>query len=166
VQVRTFTFRFSERLERFDDRLLQEWLHDKELVQCDSHLVHRGSVPYLVQVAQAMPFSTDAQGKVQDASPKKSSKRRNWREEVDEADWPLATRLVEWRRARAIGLGVPPFLVFNNTQMIEMIKRRPSSLNALGEIHGIGEMTLKKYGTGILEVLKGQGGKGEAHVKV
>ena len=48
-----------------------------------------------------------------------------------------------WRNALAQSRQVGPHLLLTNQQLIEVIKRRPESLSALGEVRGIGPGKLK-----------------------
>lgn len=46
--------------------------------------------------------------------------------------------------------GVPPYVICNNRQRVDVVKARPKTLAALGRIEGFGEGKLKKYGGGLL----------------
>jgi ATP-dependent DNA helicase RecQ len=71
--------------------------------------------------------------------------------EVDEA---LLTALKGWRREQARSQGVPPYVVFHDRTLVELAARRPTDLEALSQIGGIGAAKLERYGAGLLAVLK------------
>ncbi|MCX7359754.1 MAG: HRDC domain-containing protein [Alphaproteobacteria bacterium] len=48
---------------------------------------------------------------------------------------------------------VPPYVIFHDATLAEMVRAKPNTLPALGRISGIGEAKLKKYGTEVLAVL-------------
>jgi len=48
---------------------------------------------------------------------------------------------------------VPPYVIFHDATLIEMLQRRPDSLAALAEIPGVGRHKLEKYGQRFLEGL-------------
>jgi ATP-dependent DNA helicase RecQ len=70
--------------------------------------------------------------------------------QIDDA---LLTALKSWRREQARGQGVPPYVVFHDRTLVELAARRPSNLEALSQIAGIGAAKLERYGEGLLAVL-------------
>jgi superfamily II DNA helicase RecQ len=49
---------------------------------------------------------------------------------------------------------MPPYALFTNEQLAEMVARRVTTLPALGEIPGIGKARLEKYGSLFVESLQ------------
>ena len=70
-----------------------------------------------------------------------------------EPDDPLLTALKTWRREQARSQGVPPYVVFHDRTLIELAALRPSSLEELRGVGGIGSAKLERYGEALLEVL-------------
>ncbi|HEY5716989.1 MAG TPA: HRDC domain-containing protein, partial [Motiliproteus sp.] len=48
---------------------------------------------------------------------------------------------------------VPPYVIFHDATLVEMVERRPGSLYALGNISGVGKRKLERYGDEFLDVL-------------
>jgi len=71
----------------------------------------------------------------------------------EKADWPVFNRLREWRGERCKAEGIPPYVICNNRQLAEVIRRRPSKLSELAEVDGFGEAKLKKYGADLLAII-------------
>jgi len=71
----------------------------------------------------------------------------------DGADAKLFEALKGWRRETAHANGVPPYVIFHDATLAEMVRAKPNTLPALGRISGIGEAKLKKYGAEVLAVL-------------
>ena len=59
-----------------------------------------------------------------------------------------------WRLALAQARKIGPHLILSNAQLVELVKRRPSTLNALGETKGIGEGKLKDFGQGLIHAIE------------
>jgi ATP-dependent DNA helicase RecQ len=57
------------------------------------------------------------------------------------------------RRRIADEAGVPPYVVFHDATLTEMVARRPGSPDALLEISGVGRAKLEKYGARFLEAI-------------
>ena len=72
---------------------------------------------------------------------------------LDEADEPLFARLKGLRRELAERQNVPAYVVFNDRSLIDMATRRPATLDALAECHGVGGKKLARYGAAFLAVL-------------
>ncbi len=66
---------------------------------------------------------------------------------------PLFEALRHWRRERAVGDGVPPYVVFHDSTLAEIATRRPRTLADLRAISGIGPAKLERYGDDVLAVL-------------
>ena len=54
---------------------------------------------------------------------------------------------------------LPPYAIFHDRTLVDMVKQRPTSLQAMLSVNGMGEAKLKKYGQAFWEVLK-KGGVG------
>jgi ATP-dependent DNA helicase RecQ len=66
---------------------------------------------------------------------------------------PVFERLRAWRAATAKEQGVPAYVVFHDATLREIAAGTPSSLAELGEVSGVGENKLAKYGQQILDTL-------------
>ncbi|MEW5789905.1 MAG: DNA helicase RecQ [Pseudomonadota bacterium] len=86
--------------------------------------------------------------------PKARSTRRVSRFDnpADEALWEALRRR---RRELADEQGVPPYVIFHDATLMEMVEHRPQTLSQLGQISGIGEHKLEMYGADFLEVIRG-----------
>ncbi|MGQ3671231.1 DNA helicase RecQ [Xanthobacter sp. TB0136] len=65
-----------------------------------------------------------------------------------------------FRRLKALRLeiareqGVPPYVIFHDTTLMEIARVRPRSLAAFGDISGVGEAKLERYGPQFLDVAR------------
>ncbi|WP_237068409.1 DNA helicase RecQ [Microbulbifer guangxiensis] len=82
-----------------------------------------------------------------------SSGRRSV-EEVDPADQPLWEALRNCRREIAEARGVPPYVVFHDATLREMLATRPQTPEALLAISGVGDSKLQRFGDAFLAVLR------------
>jgi ATP-dependent DNA helicase RecQ len=76
---------------------------------------------------------------------------------VSEEDAPLLSALKAKRRALAEAAGVPAYIVFPDRTLIEMAEKRPSSLDDMAQITGVGAKKLESFGAAFLEVITGAG---------
>jgi ATP-dependent DNA helicase RecQ len=73
----------------------------------------------------------------------------------------LFDHMREWRRAMAKRNGVPAYVILHDSTLEEICRRRPSSLNELMEISGIGIRKAELYGREIFAVLEAYEGEQE-----
>ena len=85
----------------------------------------------------------------------KGKRRSEVKTLVSEEDAPLLSALKAKRRALAEAARVPAYVIFTDRTLIEMAETRPSSLDALMGISGIGATKLERYGKAFLEVITG-----------
>jgi ATP-dependent DNA helicase RecQ len=66
---------------------------------------------------------------------------------------PVFDALRAWRSAEAKQQGVPAYVIFHDATLREIAAGKPTTLEHLGTMSGVGENKLAKYGEAILEVL-------------
>jgi len=74
------------------------------------------------------------------------------------ADQALWEALREKRRELAREQGVPPYVIFNDATLREMVEYRPETLEQLRLLYGVGERKLALYGEEFLAVIRAHGG--------
>ena len=65
----------------------------------------------------------------------------------------LWEELRQLRKELAETQGVPPYVIFQDAVLMEMIERRPANLTALGQLSGVGVRKLERYGEDFLRVI-------------
>ncbi|MGE5268985.1 MAG: DNA helicase RecQ [Thiohalocapsa sp.] len=72
---------------------------------------------------------------------------------LDGAARSLWEALRAWRLEEARRQELPPYVIFHDATLIEVARRRPTSLTGLAEIPGIGSSKLDRYGAAMLEIV-------------
>ena len=72
---------------------------------------------------------------------------------VSDADEPLWEELKQLRKRLADEQGIPPFHIFHDATLMEMVTYRPQTSSELISINGVGQVKLEKYGADFLEIL-------------
>ena len=70
------------------------------------------------------------------------------------SDDPLWLALKAKRLVRAREQGVPPYVIFHDSTLLDILNNRPQSLLELSRITGIGRAKLDRYGDDFLQVLE------------
>jgi ATP-dependent DNA helicase RecQ len=68
-------------------------------------------------------------------------------------DADLFERLKAWRGEEARSQSVPAYVVLHDSTLAEIARVRPGSLDALGDIGGIGAKKLERYGLALLDLV-------------
>jgi ATP-dependent DNA helicase RecQ len=94
----------------------------------------------------------------EDTSKRKTSKAERGarvKEGYAEAnDDPLWHALKAKRTELASEQGVPPYLIFHDSTLLEMLNQKPGSLTEMSTISGVGQTKLTRYGDAFLQVLE------------
>jgi len=67
---------------------------------------------------------------------------------------PLWQALKAKRMELAREQGVPPYVIFHDSTLLEMLNHKPQTLTEMGQISGVGQSKLTKYGDDFLRVLE------------
>lgn len=88
-------------------------------------------------------------------SPKKKTKETVIQKEISSVDEKLWHALKELRLDLSKKHKVPPYMIFHDRSLKDMIDKKPNNLEAFSEVSGVGAHKKKKYGDKFLEVIKG-----------
>ena len=75
---------------------------------------------------------------------------------VSDEDMPLFSALKAKRRELAETAGVPAYIIFNDKTLVEMAQKRPTNLDEMARINGVGAKKLENFGNAFLEVIIGK----------
>ena len=71
-----------------------------------------------------------------------------------DADAELFAALKALRAAMAKAANQPAYVIFPDRSLLEMAQKKPRTLAEMGEVHGVGEQKLQKFGTAFLAVVR------------
>ncbi len=74
--------------------------------------------------------------------------------DIKDEDIALWEALRACRKELASAQGIPPFMIFHDATLKDMLDNKPTTLNNFGNISGVGQKKLDKYGAEFLAVLK------------
>ena len=73
---------------------------------------------------------------------------------VDASDLPLFEELRALRKTLADDNSVPPFVIFHDKTLLEMVAEQPKTLQQMAEINGVGKQKLSRFGEAFLSVIR------------
>ncbi len=127
---------------------LNRFLDSHRVSQVERHLVADGASSY---------WSVCVTWLAADAAGGKDAVRRgriDYREVLEAGEFALYDRLRTLRKQMAEAEGLPPFAVFTNEQLADMVRKRITTAVDLGAMDGIGEARMGRYGEAFLKVLR------------
>jgi ATP-dependent DNA helicase RecQ len=71
----------------------------------------------------------------------------------------LFERLRSLRKSIADRQGVPPYVIFHDATLREMVSRRPADLEAFARLPGVGQAKLARYAEPFIEALRDAGSR-------
>ncbi len=77
------------------------------------------------------------------------------RKEAPAARGGLFETLRALRKVIAVEEGVPPFVIFSDATLEDMVRIAPKTLEEMGQVRGVGAFKLRKYGPRFLEAVSG-----------
>lgn len=111
-----------------------------------------GALRLEAKARELLRGETDLQ--LREAAEKPTRRRERNPIPLEIEDEELMEALRETRREIASAKGIPPYVIFHDATLIEMIQQRPRELADLLEISGIGQAKLEKYGQIFLDVVR------------
>jgi len=82
--------------------------------------------------------------------------------EISAEEEPLWEALRKRRAELAAEARVPPYVIFHDSTLKEFARTRPQTLDAMLDVHGVGQAKLERYGSAFLAVIAGASVPGEA----
>ena len=63
--------------------------------------------------------------------------------------------LRDWRRNICQSSNIPPYMVMHDRTLLEIVQKKPASVEELQEIYGLGPTKIMKYGKDIMRIVNG-----------
>ena len=113
MKLKVFTLQFSGSTAGFDDKPLQDFIADKEVIEFSEHFfIHENTPCLTILIAYRSLESLESRRVVRQADP---------RLEFDGVEKEAYDALRAWRAAAAKVEGIPPYMIANNRQLAKMI---------------------------------------------
>lgn len=153
----------------FDTEALRAYLRHRALIRAEPHFfVSEGQAYWTVYLETRLmrgasnpvldPPTVTSHTSTSHASVRRTADRAAFNRllgELDEFERARYDRLLAWRRVEAYEEGAPQYVIFGNKEALAIARQAPRTIEALGQIPGVGRRRLQKHGHKILELLHG-----------
>jgi superfamily II DNA helicase RecQ len=135
---RIITVPFSLKEESFSDKELNDFVRNKQGVSYQARLIQI-SGHYYWSVFLHYEESLSAE------------KDLSFKYDYEQL---MYSELKKWRNARAEKEGIPPYIIFTNNQLKEIVISKCNTKESLKNIEGIGDIKSKNYGDETIKIIK------------
>ena len=134
------TIPFDRVKKGFDEEFLSRFTSNKQVKSYQAEFFQDGENAYWTVFLEYDPLLEKA--------PERSM------EGLDEPQRMLLERIMAWRKDRAAQDGVPVYIIGTNHEMVDIVKARPISVEALKAVKGFGKGKIGKYGEEIIGMIR------------
>lgn len=128
---------------------LNHALANERVLSVEKHMVNSEGRAWLVVVLEVLPGKSTGK-----SGGKKDGKHEAEIAALGASERSAYDRLRDLRKDIASRETIPPYAIFNNRQLLEIVRGRVTDLSALATIKGLGTSRLEKYGAAIVEVCR------------
>ena len=122
---------------------MNAFLRSHRVLSVDRQLVDAGTSSFWTFCVDYVDGQLPSRGESSVASGRSDV---DYRKELSESDFAVYAQLRELRKELAQADGVPPYQVFNNRQLAEMVQKKMRTEVDLRSLPGVGTARLEKYG--------------------
>lgn len=159
MKIKVFAIRPESEYLNFDQQQLNGFLNSIEFKKSSTHFIE--AEPNYWSVLVYYEEKIHQNNLVQEVAilEKTSSKTEKISAQLQEADLDLEQleilkSLKQWRSEKAYKLKISNFLICHNSELINVVVQKPTSITELRSIKGFGSLKSDKYGEDILSILK------------
>ena len=69
-------------------------------------------------------------------------------------DLELYNKIKDWRKTQADEQNIPPYVIFGDKTLEELVAKKPQNQRELLDVFGIGQLKAEKIGSQILRMIK------------
>jgi len=146
MKLKLFTFRFDPDTFVFDDKALQEFILDKEVLDYSEHFFVHENLPHILII---ISYRLSQEG----LQTVKYKKYGSSIPDLDEAEKNVFNALKTWRLERAKTEGVPAYMIASNQQLTDMIRKKIRTKPGLQQVYKFGKAKIDQYGDQIIAIL-------------
>ncbi len=135
-------------LTRAKDRILCSWANNRHF---SGNKRARDPSPWLFNIERAIQNLEKPLTQTEQITKVKSARRKKTKNHLPETQ--QVRELKEWRLSVSRAADVPAFVIFNDETLLNLLEVKPTNLDELLKIKGIGPVKAERYGKEILDLV-------------
>ena len=144
MKVKVFKIRISDEFLTADQNVINDFLTQNEVIHTNSKLIEEEINYWSVLISYEEKKLKTSSSKATPVS----------EEELSEEELIIYNKLKDWRSEKAKEAQLPAYIIFHNAHLVSIASYKPSNLEDLEQINGLGKSKTEKYGIEIIEVLE------------
>jgi len=149
MKVKVFTISLAPGQSASDQKLLNDFLETVAFIKSDVHLVE-GDVDYWSVLIHFEEKKQENKSELK--SGRKTEQVRE--EDLEPGQLDAYTALKKWRSQKSLDLNISSFMICRNSELVDIVLKRPETLSDLRSIKGFGELKVENHGEEILSIIK------------
>jgi superfamily II DNA helicase RecQ len=154
MRIKILTLRYSQRSSEFDSDVLEQFQNDHQLISFEPKYFELHGIPHfsLVMSYESL-IGSDREVPDKLHNQRVQEKKLPADEGLGDEDRRIFESMRQWRTAKSIAEGVPPYVILTNKQLREIIDKKPRNKTALSKITSLGTARIKRHGEELLAQL-------------
>lgn len=144
MKVKVLKIRLSNQFQKNDEESVNDYFSNFEIISMETKLIEDEINYWSILISYKDKSSKPISNKTTVSS----------EEELSQEEMIIYNKLKNWRAEKAKQYQLPPYIIFHNTHLMSIARHKPSTLEDLEIVNGIGKSKIEKFGIEIIEVLE------------
>ncbi len=144
MKIKVLKIRISDHYQNMDEAVVNDYLDRYEILNISTELI-KDDINY---------WSVLIHYKDKHLSQKASKITVDEENDLSEEEIIIYNKLKIWRSEKADKLKLPSYIIFHNKHLMAIARHKPSQIDDLQHISGLGKARIDKFGAEILKVLE------------
>lgn len=144
MKVNVFTIRLAPEQFAGDQKVLNDFLETIDFIKSDVHFIE-GEADYW----SVMIHFEEKKDKAKAEQKSEAIREEN----LNAKQLGIYTALKKWRTQKSQDWNIPSFMISRNSELLNVVVKRPKTLTELRAIKGYGELKVENHGREILAVV-------------
>lgn len=144
MKIKVLKIRIADHYQIMDEAVVNDYLDRYEILNINSELI-KDDINY---------WSVLIHYKDKHLNQKASKTTDNAENDLSEEEIIIYNKLKIWRSEKADRLKLPSYIIFHNKHLMAIAKQKPSQMDDLQHISGLGKARIDKFGAEILDLLE------------
>ncbi len=144
MKVKVFQIRISDQFLIADQALINDFLTQYDVINTNSNFIEDENNYWSVLISYQEKKVKESSNKINRVS----------EEELSQEEMIIYKKLKDWRSEKAREAQLPPYIIFYNSHLMSIAIHKPSNLEDLENISGLGKSKIEKFGIEIIKVLE------------
>ncbi len=143
MKIKVLKIRISDQYQNMDEAVVNDYFDRYDIINVSTNLINDdiNFWSVLLHYQEKAGNSKPAKIKIKSES------------ELSEEEMVIYNKLKKWRSEKSDALKIPSYIIFHNTHLMSIARYKPSNIEDMEYISGLGKLKIEKFGSDIIEIL-------------